>query len=344
MPQFSVALATEILWWRGRHGIENMKKNNLITPEGTRDLLFDECLARRKIETDLMSLFKSKGFSEVVTPLLEFYDVFDNYFTQEQMYKLPDAKGRLMVLRPDSTLPIIRLAETRLRDEPRPLRLCYNQVIYRANPKEAGVDDEIAQCGIELIGGSSAGILKLAVEVFKTIGGNYRFELGNCRIFSRLAKEYKIDPEKAELIRRLVETKNYSGLSALDIPAIFVELPKLFGGFEVFEKAEKLFKTETMKNRLMALKRVYTELCEYVKGDKITVDLGLTNELGYYTGIIFNGYSEGFGEPVLTGGKYKVGNTLAAGFAVNISELSLKTNLQNRGKRYISSLVCEGGQ
>jgi len=155
-----------------------MKKYDFITPEGTRDLLFEECTARREIEGKLMELFRENGYSEVITPFVEFYDVFESakcHIPVENMYKLTDSKGRIMVIRPDSTLPIIRLAETRLKDEPRPLRLCYNQTIYRVNPKEAGRDDEIAQCGIEKIGGDVGGVeeddesLSLAVNALELV-------------------------------------------------------------------------------------------------------------------------------------------------------------------------------
>ena len=81
-----------------------MKYYDLITPEGTKDLLFGECIVRRKIENDLLDLFKSRGYSEIITPGLEFFDVFSlnsRYFPQENMYKLTDNKGRLMVMRPD---------------------------------------------------------------------------------------------------------------------------------------------------------------------------------------------------------------------------------------------------
>ncbi len=91
-----------------------MKKYNLITPEGTHDLLYEECTAIREIESKLMGLFSKNGFHEVVTPLVEFYDVFgssERSFPLESVYKLNDIKGRQMVLRPDSTLPIIRLAD-----------------------------------------------------------------------------------------------------------------------------------------------------------------------------------------------------------------------------------------
>jgi ATP phosphoribosyltransferase regulatory subunit len=293
-----------------------MKKYNLITPEGTRDLLFDECRARRKIENELMDLFRSENYSEVITPFLEFYDVFSGV-PQESMYKLTDSKGRLMVIRPDSTLPIIRLAETRLKDEPRPLKLCYNQSIYRANPKDAGRDDEIVQCGVENIGGDDTQVLELAVEAFKVLGFDYRFEIGNCSFFNLLTEENKIGEEKAERIRQSVETKNYPELSAMGLPPVFTELPKLFGGCEVFDKAGELFKTDALKAALKKLKGVYDGL-----GEKITVDLGLTNKRGYYTGILFNGYVQGYGKPVLSGGRYCINNTESIGFAVNVSAIA----------------------
>ena len=90
-----------------------MKRYDLLTPEGTRDQLFDECLAKRTIQEKLRKIFTAYGYSEVITPGLEFYDVFNSktrYFPPETMYKLVDGKNRLMVMRPDNTMPIARLA------------------------------------------------------------------------------------------------------------------------------------------------------------------------------------------------------------------------------------------
>jgi ATP phosphoribosyltransferase regulatory subunit len=268
-----------------------------------------------------MDLFKSEGYSEVITPSLEFYDVFSD-FPQESMYKLTDAKGRLMVIRPDSTIPIIRLAETRLKNEPRPLKLCYNQTVYNVNPKDAGRDDEIAQCGVELIEESPHGVLELAVKAFKAINLDFRFEIGNCSIFESLAAANKLESDEKEKIRHFVETKNYPELSAMSVPQEFVELPKLFGGSEVFEKVNQTSLAEYFKETLEALKIKYADLCDMVGADKITVDLGLTNTRGYYTGTLFNGYTEGFGKPVLAGGMYKISDTVAAGFAVDVSAVA----------------------
>ena len=110
-----------------------MKKYDLITPEGTKDLLFDECIIRQAAEEKIHRIFKSRGYSEMITPGLEFFDVFNlnsSYFPQENLYKLTDSKGRLLVMRPDSTMTIARVIATRLRDAMLPLKLCYNQTVY----------------------------------------------------------------------------------------------------------------------------------------------------------------------------------------------------------------------
>ena len=97
-----------------------MRTYNKVTPEGTKDLLFEECLIHRAVEQKLTAVFAARGFHEVVTPGMEFMDVFDpevSGIAPEIMYKMSDRRGRLIVMRPDSTMPIARLAATRLQKE-----------------------------------------------------------------------------------------------------------------------------------------------------------------------------------------------------------------------------------
>ncbi len=318
-----------------------MKRYDLLTPEGTRDLLFDECAALRKVEEKLRNIFLSYGYAEVVTPGLEFFDVFSSksrYFAQEAMYKLTDAKGRLMVLRPDSTMPIARLVGTRLREETFPLKLFYNQPIYRANPKNSGRDDEFSQCGIEIIGGdvahSDIEALSIAVEVMKSLeADDYRFEIGDSGFFSLISSKLDLDEDELSDLRILVQNKNYPELKAMlskfgdDVYAnALTELPALFGGMEVFERAEAILPDNNTKLILEKLKSLYNNLCALGVQDKITVDLGLVSKTeNYYTGVVFMGYAEGYGMPVLTGGRYdKLINDFgvdvpATGFAVNLN-------------------------
>lgn len=333
-----------------------MKKYDLITPEGTRDLLFDESVARRTVEDKLQKLFKAYGYSEVITPGIEFYDVFmlkSRYFAQESMYKLSDGKGRLMVLRPDSTMPIARLAATRLKDEAYPLKLFYNQNIFRINPKDSGRDDEITQSGIEIIGGdvkrADLEVLNLATEALKTFETeDFRFEIGDSAFFKTLISKIISDEEETEHIRELVENKNLPELKSVlkkyddcDAVKALFELPKLFGGSEVFERAEKIFKDRSALAVLEDIRQAYNYLCTLGIKDKITVDFGLVNKANYYTGLLFRGYIQGYGMPVLSGGRYDAligdfgSGRPATGFAVNINAVAgalLKKNGASLGK------------
>ncbi len=322
-----------------------MKRYDLLTPEGTRDLLFDECVALRMVENKLTDIFLTHGYTEVVTPGLEFFDVFtlkSRYFAQESMYKLTDGKGRLMVLRPDSTMPIARLVATRLREEPLPLKLFYNQSIFMVNPKNSGRDDEFTQSGIEILGGERTAAdyeaLVLALKSLSVCSDEFRLEIGESSIFRLLVAQLGIDADEADNIQALIDTKNYpalnDALSAYDCDAAEAlrALPTLFGGAEVFEKAEKFMITDELKAKLSSLKETYDALT--ASGiDELKVDLGLVHKKNYYTGIIFRGFVEGYGYPVISGGRYDnlIGDfgreVSAVGFAVNV-EAAAKVQLK----------------
>ncbi len=327
-----------------------MNRFDLLTPEGTRDLLYDECAAKRDIEEKLRKIFTSFGYSEVITPGLEFFDVFNGksrHFAQECMYKLVDGKNRLMVLRPDNTMPIARLAATRLKKESLPLKLYYNQSIFRVHPKNNARDDEFTQSGIEILGGESVKAdyeaLILASKALSVCGEDFRLEIGESGIFRLLAEELETEEDTKENIHNFVEAKNFPALKnalskfkgkaaeALEI------LPSLFGGEEVFNNAEKYMFTPELKEKLSSLKKIFDSLSQTDLSGKIRVDLGLVQKRNYYTGILFSGYVEGLGLPVLSGGRYDTlmgdfgRNTEAVGFAVNV-EAAAKVLLKNSSK------------
>lgn len=316
-----------------------MKNYDLITPEGTQDFLFDECVIRRNVENTIHSIFKKSGYSEIITPGLEFFDVFNlnsRHFPQENLYKLVDSKGRLMVLRPDSTMPVARVIATRLNDAPLPLRLYYNQCVYTLSPMLKGRSDQIVQTGIELVGSSSRTadleVITTAIEVLSSCsGGKFSLEIGDSGFFKILVNKLDVSSDTKEDIRSLIEAKNYPALNDLldkigknDITHALKKLPRLFGGEEVFEKASKLFSDEKTDKILENLKSVYNDVSAVCRDGSITVDLGMVNRTDYYTGIIIKGYLEGYGEEVLSGGRYdklisEFGYDVpATGFAVNV--------------------------
>ncbi len=335
-----------------------MKRYDLVTPEGTKDYLFTECLARREVEKTFRDIFIKGGYSEVITPGIEFYDLFSKEgrkIPQEQLYKLSDGKGRLIVIRPDSTLPIARLVATRLKEFKLPLRLFYNQTVYSVNPLLAGRSDEFAQAGIELIGSSSK---KADLEVIRTAistlsqfnldEDSFTIEIGHIGVFKHLINKLNISAELWEEIRALVEGKNFPALNDLldsigdnVIIKTLKNLPRLFGGQEVFEKLTELYSDEVLDKIVSDLKEVCDTLAHYGYKDKISVDLGIVNRTDYYSGLVFHGYLKGFGEPVISGGRYDnlikgFGRDVpATGFAVNVNAVA--TVLRKSGYKFAST-------
>lgn len=321
-----------------------MKKYDRITPEGTKDLLFQECAAQRKIIETLRGTFEGRGYHEVITPGLEFYDVYSSnsrYFPQESIYKLIDHKGRLLAMRPDSTIPIARLTSTKLKGHALPLRLYYGQRVYRQQPELRGRSSEIMQMGIELVGLSSyesdIEILAAGMEAMDSCCvDDFRIELGHIGIYKLLMDDLKATEEQKETIHSLIASKNYAGLSDIleEFPEsktteILKELPKLFGGKEALDKARELFNgyDEELLEMLSYLERIYQGLVD-LKMDKVMIDFGLVHQAEYYSSLIFRGYISSAGEPVLSGGRYDelfkdFGENLpATGFGINVDQLA----------------------
>lgn len=326
-----------------------MKNYDLITPEGTNDLLFKECVMRKNVERTISEQFYSRGYSEIITPGLEFFDVFNlksRHFPQEDLYKLVDRKGRLLVLRPESTMPIARVVATRLKEATLPIRLCYNQCAYNVSTQMRGRSDQVVQAGIELIGSSEKiadlEVIETAAAVLdKCSPGNFSLEIGDIGFFNELMNQLDVDDNMKETIRNFIETKNYPALNDIldnigknNITKALKMLPRLFGGEEVFEKASKLFSDEKTDAVLLKLKELFHEVEKLGCKGKITVDLGMVNKNDYYTGVILKGYIEGYGEPVLSGGRYdrliaEFGYDVpATGFAVNVDAVT-KVKLKN---------------
>lgn len=325
-----------------RNEEKKMKNYSKITPEGTKDLLFEECLANRTASAILGSVFSSRGFHEVLTPGLEFYDLFSEDISgipMEYMFKMTDPKGRLMVMRPDSTLPIARMVSTRLQNAHKPIRLYYNQRVYRCNPGLTGRSNEVMQTGIELIGAkgmrADLEVITTAIDALSKCVPDFRIELGHAGFFRALASKLPVSPRKREKIRFYIESKNYSALnSTLDKlePSPYVDvirrLPRLFGGAEVLDEACRICPDEDALATLGYVREIYDHLSKYGLGERLIIDLGLVQRNDYYSSIVFSGYVMGSGEPVLIGGRYD--NLLdsfeapspACGFGINVDALA----------------------
>lgn len=319
-----------------------MKKKNIL-PEGTRDLILDECIVKRAIERDIDDIFYKWGYKEIITPTVEFYETFNHdsqTLKEEDMYKFFDNRGRILVLRPDMTIPIARVVETKFKDESLPIKLRYNSNVFRVHASLGGKRNEYTDCGVELIGledkKSDLEVLVLALEALEKLGlSDFKLEIGNIGFFEGVFETLNISKESKEIIAQYIEDKNLKNLEdyldEIDIKdeykEFFNKLPWLFGDRSILEEAKVLAFNEELKANLEYLENLYSELDILGYGNKVTFDLGMVPRLNYYTGIIFRGYGEGVGNTVLRGGRYDNVITIgeeyipAIGFSLDINSV-----------------------
>ena len=145
-------------------------------PAGGKDVLAVEAQELRAIEGALRGRFGAFGYREVMTPVLEFAEVIDR--AQEgglrEAFRLFDDAGRVLVLRPDLTIPVARLVATRMADHPGPVRVSYLARAFRPPPAGRPRPSEERQAGVELVGadgpGADAEALALLVESLRAAG------------------------------------------------------------------------------------------------------------------------------------------------------------------------------
>ena len=327
-----------------------MSKELLHTPEGVRDVYGKECARKLTIENKINNIFNLYGFHNVQTPTFEFFDIFNKErgsVPSKNLYKFFDREGNTLVLRPDLTPSIARIAAKNYMDVNVPIKLCYNANTYINNSELQGKLKEITQLGCELIGDDSveadAEMVALVVNSLKSAGfDKFLVEIGQVDFYKGLLEECGFEDDVEEELRVRIENKNFFGVEELldskDIPSnvkdTFLKLPSLFGSSDVLDKAKELATNEKSLKAIEKLEEVYSILVDYGVADYISFDLGMLSNFNYYTGIIFKAYPYGTGDAIVAGGRYdkllsQFGKDSAAiGFAVYMDQLLMAMSSQ----------------
>lgn len=321
------------------------------TPNGTKDYLPLEAKSKRYLEREINSIFTQWGYDEVVTPVFEFFNALSvgiGADLQQKMYKFFDRNGHILALRPEMTAPIARLVANRLEEAPRPLRLSYQSNVFRYDSPQAGKQREFYQAGIELIGAkeplADAEILAIVVEIFQKVGlNNFSIDLNQIDYFIGLMEETDLEKEMKVKLKKALSQKDFVGLKELVKTSSLTDrqreailtLPELRGNEEVLNKARKLIDNQKSRIALDNLAAIYQNLESLGVSDYVNLDLSIIRNLDYYTGMVFEGYTQDLGFTICGGGRYD--NLLeefglessATGFAVGIDRLLL--SLENQG-------------
>lgn len=334
-----------------------MKKWRNYIPEGTRDILFDKCSLKKEIENNIRNTYINSGFHQVETPTIEFYDVFDfkdNGIPQENMYKFFDSKGRILVLRPDYTIPVARVVASKV--DQLPMKFFYSGQVFTPSDSFSGKDSEITQAGVEIIGEGSirseVELILRAIEALENCGlDNFKIELGESNFYRKIIESIEIEDIEKEKLTRLVRNKNIGLINEFlkeegaalpkESKNLIRMLPELFGEVDILDKVSQYI-PDALQNDIDNLRNIYNALKELGYEKYISIDLGMVSNLNYYTGITIKGYVDNFGEEILSGGRYdKVfcefgEKTPAAGLAFKINNilevLFNKSNIERKNK------------
>lgn len=276
-------------------------------------------IAKKKAElrSKGTAIMERAGYDLLQTPTLEYYETIGKIsaIPDNALFKLLDSQGETLVLRPDMTSPIARVAASKLLKEKMPIRLGYYSNVFRAQKREGGRPAEFEQMGVELIGDDSlyadAEVIILASTILKELDvESGRVVIGHTQLLQLILQQFGLDDGQIEAVRGELVSKNSVG---------FEELAEvLLEGSETQEAFKRLMATSTLKDwkpyidfndeQQAALYEEMQKLEQIIERngltEAVTYDLSFISHMTYYTGLVFEFYGAGSGFPLGNGGRY----------------------------------------
>ncbi|MBM7699624.1 ATP phosphoribosyltransferase regulatory subunit [Kurthia huakuii] len=285
-------------------------------PLGMRDTfpkIFEKQEAIRSKGREFLQL---RGYEFLKTPTLEYYDTVGkaSAIVESSLFKLVDTQGNTLVLRPDMTTPIARVASSKLLKEKIPLRLAYFANVFRAQEHEGGRPAEFSQMGIEIIGDSSvyadAEVILTAIDFLNQLGvEDFKITIGNAGILDAIIrKNVETDEQFAELHQLLVQ-KNLVGfeeaVARFRLPRTEEEtLLNFLEEATELTSIRQISKYLSGKQALLYMEQLASilEIADVAK--YIAFDFTLASHMNYYTGMLFEVFAAGSGFSLGNGGRY----------------------------------------
>jgi len=264
-----------------------------------------------------------------------------------------------LAMRSDMTIPIARLVTTRFAGEEPPFRFSYVASAYRAVRPQRGQMREFTQAGVELIGvdapEGTAEVIEVLSAALDAVGlSRAMIGLGDADLYRQLLDELGVSGEARDRILEALAMHDLVGLEAevdeLGLAAeareTLLALPSLRGGPEVLDRARRLG-GKAVERAIQRLAATHEALSERGVAGRVSLDLGLLRDLGYYSGAILEVYDPALGHVLGGGGRYdelmgRFGRPLpAAGFALYLERVHVA---QAEEERVSSQQSADSGQ
>ena len=299
---------------------------------GTKDYLFTEVEKLRFLEDTARRIFKSFGYKEIITPIIEEESLFirglgeGSEIVKKQMYSFKDKKGRNVVLRPEGTAPVVRaLIENGVFSNTKsPWKFFYSGPMFRYERPQKGRTRQFHQIGCEYFGVKEIyadfEVIFIGKKILDDLNIDYEIFINylgcsECRSkYSKVLKEF-FSNKKEELCSDCRERLNYNVLRILDC------------------KKENIKGIPEIENYLCnECKNNFDNLKEILRLNEMdfSIDPYLVRGLDYYTGIVFEFKTKLLGsqDAILAGGRYdeltkEIGgpDIPATGFALGVERV-----------------------
>ncbi len=316
------------------------------TPRGFRDILPQEALARERITETVRSCFSSHGYLPVETPILEDRSVIETAGRiQDSPFQLFDKDDRLLMLRPDLTLPIARMVASRIHADQLPARLRYVAPVVREQGALRGQSRQFTQLGVELVGGegaaSEAEVVLLLADALARLGvPDWYVVCGSVAPLKALLGVCGQDASFSDRVLKLVHESDLvgldelvhatAGLTAAQSRAL-CRVPRLNGDAAMVDELEQLLLQAGVapaSSGVASLRSLLERCAPLVRQGRLRFDFSIINSFDYYTGLVFKAYAEGIAASLASGGHYDavlanlgLPNVSACGFAMSLERL-----------------------
>lgn len=293
--------------------------------------------SEEKVIFKLRGLYRKYGYSHFKMSKFEEYDLYavnKEFLVSDSVITFTDTSGKLMALKPDVTLSIVKNSV----DTPNFVnRFYYNENVYRISDKTLHYK-EIMQTGLECIGDLTpyniCEVVKLAALSLGEISNDAVLNLSHLGVVSAALEGQEFGTEKQELLS-CIQNKNAGGVRAIceqhDIgPARTAFLEALTEAYGEPKQVIFNLRQKTKEAKILAALDSFENIisfCGKTEGVRLTADFSLVGDMTYYNGLIFRGYVKGLPSDVLRGGQYdklmeKMGkSSRAIGFAVYLGHL-----------------------
>ena len=263
----------------------------------------------QQLSRQLGSLYEKYGYVSYSMSKFEEYELYlrnKDFLISDRVLTFTDTDGKLMALKPDVTLSIIK----NTRDTAVVQKLYYRENVYRPGSADQGFR-EIMQVGLECMGNIDSynilEVLLLAVKSLQAVSKNCMLDISHMGLLSGLLTKSGVKEQLRGQVLAAIGSKNAHEVQALcescgaDSKAL-VKLAKLSGkSAVVMPQLEQIFGDAP---EFAQFKALIEGLAQTGAGAYINIDFSVVNDMRYYNGIAFRGFVEGVPDGVLAGGQY----------------------------------------